>query len=86
MGRYDLDNVAKSILDGMNKICYKDDEQVALLLVLKEKVDEERDERAEVEVMPLSACAWVPESVFRGRKVRRVSNSNQAKEQGNGGV
>lgn len=56
MGRYDLDNVAKSILDGMNKICYQDDEQVVLLVVSKEKVDDEKEERAEVEVMPFKAC------------------------------
>lgn len=58
-GRFDIDNVAKSILDGMNGICYLDDEQVNLLIVAKEKVENEQNERAEIEVMPLSACTFV---------------------------
>lgn len=33
--RGDIDNVAKSILDGMNGICFKDDIQVAELIVNK---------------------------------------------------
>lgn len=31
----DIDNIAKSVLDGLNKIAYKDDNQVAILDVIK---------------------------------------------------
>ncbi|GGK33175.1 hypothetical protein GCM10010965_27520 [Caldalkalibacillus thermarum] len=53
MNDFDVDNVAKSVLDGMNKICFKDDNQVTALYVSKTKVRTEKEERAEVEVRPL---------------------------------
>jgi crossover junction endodeoxyribonuclease RusA len=86
MGRYDLDNVAKSILDGMNGICYEDDEQVSLLIVSKAKVDREQYERAEIEIMPLKSVSGLPARIFKERKAKRVSGSNQTEEQGNGGI
>ncbi len=46
----DCDNCAKSILDGLNEIAYKDDRQVQHLEV---DIYRETPERAEVEVMPL---------------------------------
>jgi crossover junction endodeoxyribonuclease RusA len=33
--RADLDNIAKSILDGLNKVAFEDDRQVAELLVIR---------------------------------------------------
>lgn len=51
--RFDLDNVAKSILDGMCGICYVDDVQVEVLHVTKQAVKNKREERAEIEVRPL---------------------------------
>lgn len=69
-GRYDVDNVAKSILDGLNRICYQDDEQVCLLVVSKEKVGNEKEERAEVEIMPLEAC----DTPLNGKTDCRVSS------------
>lgn len=40
--RFDLDNVAKSILDGMCGICYVDDVQVEVLHVTKQAVKNKR--------------------------------------------
>ena len=37
-GRLDADNIAKSILDGLNGVAYEDDDQVIELLVRKHKV------------------------------------------------
>lgn len=48
--RLDIDNGAKSIMDGMNQICFKDDDQVVELTVRKFVVKEKLDERAEVEM------------------------------------
>lgn len=64
MGRFDVDNVAKSILDGLCGVCFKDDEQVNVLFVSKEKVETEKDERAEVEVMPLKAVSGFQGDLF----------------------
>ena len=49
-GKGDCDNFAKSILDGMNQICFKDDDQVMALAVRKHVVKKKMDERAEVEM------------------------------------
>jgi len=46
----DLDNVAKSVLDGLNGIAYQDDGQVVELLVKKHKVTNTADERVEIEI------------------------------------
>lgn len=48
--KMDCDNMAKSILDGLNGICYLDDDQVVELLVRKHTVSKKNDERAEVEI------------------------------------
>lgn len=48
--RMDLDNVAKSVLDGLNGIAYQDDGQVVELLVKKHKVTNTADERVEIEI------------------------------------
>ena len=48
--RIDVDNCAKSILDGMNKIVYTDDNQVVDLRVRKLRVKNRRQERAEIEI------------------------------------
>lgn len=48
--KLDVDNVAKSILDGLNGVAYEDDDQVVELLVRKHKVKDKADERVEIEV------------------------------------
>jgi len=53
--RMDLDNVAKSVLDGLNGIAYQDDGQVVELLVRKHKVKREEEERVEIEIREASA-------------------------------
>lgn len=45
----DNDNVAKAILDGMNKIVYKDDSQISKLII-ERFISSTEPERAEVEV------------------------------------
>lgn len=50
----DLDNIAKSILDGMNKVAYYDDKQVACLAVQRIK---SREEKVEVELEEVEADA-----------------------------
>lgn len=50
----DLDNIAKSILDGMNKVAYYDDKQVACLVVQRIK---SREEKVEVELEEVEADA-----------------------------
>lgn len=40
----DLDNIAKSILDGMNKVAYHDDKQVSCLVIQRIKGQEEKVE------------------------------------------
>lgn len=49
-GRLDADNIAKSILDGLNGIAYEDDDQVIELLVRKHRVNKKTDERVEIEI------------------------------------
>lgn len=49
-GKMDVDNVAKSILDGLNGVAYEDDGQVVELLVKKHKVTNTADERVEIEI------------------------------------
>lgn len=46
--RMDVDNVAKSVLDGLNGIAYQDDDQVVELLVRKHRV--KNNERVEIEI------------------------------------
>lgn len=48
--RIDVDNCAKSILDGMNKIVYTDDNQVVDLRVRKLRVKNRKRERVEIEI------------------------------------
>jgi len=49
-GRLDADNIAKSILDGLNGVAYEDDDQVIELLVRKHKVRCAKEERVEIEI------------------------------------
>lgn len=49
-GKLDADNIAKSILDGLNGIAYEDDDQVIELLVRKHKVKSKADERVEIKI------------------------------------
>jgi crossover junction endodeoxyribonuclease RusA len=46
----DVDNVAKSVLDGLNGVAYEDDNQVVELLVRKYKVTRKEEERVEIEI------------------------------------
>ena len=48
--KLDADNIAKSILDGLNGIAYEDDDQVVELLVRKHKVKRKEEERVEIEI------------------------------------
>jgi len=48
--KLDADNIAKSILDGLNGIVYEDDDQVVELLVRKHKVQRKEEERVEIEI------------------------------------
>lgn len=48
--RGDLDNILKSILDGMNGVVYHDDSQVKKIDAELFVLDKETEERAEVEV------------------------------------
>jgi len=48
--KLDVDNIAKSVLDGLNGITYEDDDQVVELLVRKYKVKSKADERVEIEI------------------------------------
>ena len=49
-GKLDADNIAKSILDGLNGIAYEDDDQVVELLVRKHRVKAAAEERVEIEI------------------------------------
>ena len=49
-GKLDADNIAKSILDGLNGIAYEDDDQVVELMVRKHKVTRKEEERVEIEI------------------------------------
>jgi len=48
--RMDVDNVAKSILDGLTGVAYEDDDQVVELLVRKHRVKAAAEERVEIEI------------------------------------
>jgi len=48
--RIDVDNCAKSILDGMNGIVYEDDNQVVDLRVRKLRESNKKEQRVEIEV------------------------------------
>ncbi len=48
--RMDVDNVAKSILDGLIGIAYEDDNQVIELLVKKHTAKDATEERVEIEI------------------------------------
>lgn len=47
----DIDNIAKSIMDGLNGIAYNDDKQVACLTIQRLQGEEER---AEIEIEKIS--------------------------------
>jgi crossover junction endodeoxyribonuclease RusA len=47
----DLDNYAKSILDGMNKIAYEDDKQICSLSIQRIS---DKEERVEIEIEEVS--------------------------------
>ena len=49
-GRLDADNIAKSILDGLNGVAYEDDDQVVELHIWKYRVKNAADERVEIEI------------------------------------
>ncbi|WP_044639703.1 RusA family crossover junction endodeoxyribonuclease [Risungbinella massiliensis] len=49
--RSDADNLAKSLLDSANGICFKDDSQVMKLTVEKIRVKKELEQRAEVTII-----------------------------------
>lgn len=49
-GRMDVDNVAKSVLDGLTGVAYEDDDQVVDLRVRKFKVKNKAEERVEIEI------------------------------------
>ena len=48
--KMDLDNVAKSILDGLNGVAYEDDDQVVELHIWKHKVNGKEEERVEIAI------------------------------------
>jgi len=49
----DLDNMIKSVCDGMNKICYKDDRQIKEIVARLVEVRNEIEERVEISVRNL---------------------------------
>lgn len=49
----DVDNLAKSLMDGLNKIAWEDDRQVTDLTICKRFVLGPKDERAEIEIREL---------------------------------
>ncbi len=55
--KMDLDNVAKSILDGLNGVVYKDDDQVVELLVRKFQV-KQTEERVEIKILKTDQKCW----------------------------
>jgi crossover junction endodeoxyribonuclease RusA len=46
--RMDIDNIAKSLLDGCNSICYDDDSQVTYLQIQKHRVANIEEQRVEL--------------------------------------
>lgn len=57
--RMDVDNIAKSILDGANGICYEDDRYVWSLTVDRVQVKDVKEQRVEVEFIPIEAQSQV---------------------------
>lgn len=53
----DIDNYAKAITDGLNKIVYDDDKQITYMLLHKNRVKSKDDQRVEVEVYALQDVA-----------------------------
>ena len=51
--RGDIDNLAKSVLDGLQGIAYKNDSQVYILFVQKIRVNYEGDEGVEINIWDL---------------------------------
>lgn len=49
----DVDNLAKSFLDGLNKVAWEDDRQVMKLQISKHYVLGPKDERSEIELTEL---------------------------------
>lgn len=56
-GKMDVDNVAKSILDGLNGVAYEDDDQVVELHIWKYRVKNAAEERVEIEIREVDADA-----------------------------
>ncbi len=50
VNKKDLDNIAKTVLDALNGIAYKDDKQVISLTVSKKYISENETERIEVSI------------------------------------
>jgi crossover junction endodeoxyribonuclease RusA len=50
--RMDIDNIAKSLLDGCNKVCYDDDSQVTYLQIQKHRVADIEEQRVELTLKP----------------------------------
>lgn len=48
----DCDNIAKIVLDALNGVCYKDDKQIVMLLVIKKYT--ENQPRVEVKIKDIS--------------------------------
>jgi Holliday junction resolvase RusA-like endonuclease len=61
-GKFDCDNIAKAVLDGLNSIAFRDDKQVADLRVRKLFAAESR---LEVSVSPISPTQEQSEGVLR---------------------
>lgn len=57
----DIDNVAKSILDGLNGIAYKDDKQVKKLVV---EMFESKNEGVEIEIKKLQVKKHAKEEIL----------------------
>lgn len=47
----DIDNLWKTVCDGLNNIAYDDDKQVHIALIRKHMIKEKKEERLEVEVV-----------------------------------
>jgi len=74
----DVDNVAKSVLDGLNGVAYEDDDQVVELLVKKHKVKRKEDERVEIEVRKKARIEDSMEERGRKRIERNQPRSSEA--------
>lgn len=54
-GKADVDNLSKSILDGLNEIAFHDDDQVVDLMVHKRQVKDKKEERVEIRLKEVKA-------------------------------